>query len=200
LTELHKGTDFSRSNWEKETVKTGSSNFHVIGNGPIAQSLCIKLFNLGFKVKAYTRNPSKYNMPYKVVDFDYNEKGKDNRNIIINLLPSNKDTIEFIGSSFLTKFSSIYYYLNIGRPQTESLNDIRKLMRLGIIKFAGWDVIRDKEVCLSLKEEFNQRVDFTPHVAAFTSDHWDLSFELVQKNINSFLLKDYKSMVNQINE
>jgi lactate dehydrogenase-like 2-hydroxyacid dehydrogenase len=200
--ELQKQFDFNRTSWEQITIKAGSSLFHVLGNGPIAQRLCMMLVTLGLKVRAYTRTPSKYDVPYDVVHFDHfdqEEEEVNRRNFVINLLPACDGTAGFVGSSFLKRFSSIYYYLNIGRPQTESLSDIRTLMRSRIIEYAGWDVIRDKDVCVALKDEFNQRVDFTPHIAAFTDDHWSSSFELLQKNINCFLLKDYKSMDNRVN-
>lgn len=197
--ELQKQFDFNRTSWEQSTIKAGSSLFHVLGNGPIAQCLCIMLVNLGLKVRAYTRTPSKHDMPYDVVHFDHEDEELNDRNFVINLLPAAEGTEGFVTTSFLKKFSSIYYYLNIGRPHTESLSDISTLMRSGIIEYAGWDVIRDKDVCLALKHEFNQRVDFTPHIAAFTTDHWSASFELLLKNINCFLAKDYKSMDNQVN-
>ena len=197
--ELQKQFDFNRTSWEQSTIKAGSSLFHVLGNGPIAQCLCIMLVSLGLKVRAYTRTPSKYDMPYDVVHFDHEDEELNDRNFVINLLPAAEGTEGFVTTSFLKRFSSIHYYLNIGRPHTESLSDISTLMRSGIIEYAGWDVIRDKDVCLALKHEFNQRVDFTPHIAAFTTDHWSASFELLLKNLNCFLAKDYKSMDNQVN-
>lgn len=196
---LRAGSAFNRESWEESTTKADDAFFHVLGNGPIAQRLCIMLSSLGLSVRAYTRAPSKYDLPYEVVKYDQRSESNGGKSFVINLLPASEDTNRLVSASFLQKFGSIQYYLNIGRPNTESLDDIRALMLSGTIEYAGWDVLRDERICLALKSQFNDRVDFTPHVAAFTTDHWSASFELLKGNLSCFLSGDFASMQNRVN-
>lgn len=191
---------FNRTNWEKITTKSNEAIFHILGHGSISQSLCSMLLNLGLNVRAYTRSPNNYDAVYDIVHLDYdNKRDAQYNNFVINLLPANKETTEYVNKAFFGKFTSIYYYLNIGRPQTESLSDIKDLMRTGFICNAGWDVIRDQRVFNNLKSEFGARVDCTPHIAAFTIDHWKKSFELLKRNLIFFKAKDFQSMENRVN-
>lgn len=192
-------SSFDRISWETLSNKTESCLVHVLGNGPIAQRLCALLSCLNLRVKAYTKNPSKYDQAYDVLPIDQEPKDHNGENIVINLLPSTEGTSNLVSEYFLSRFSSIYYYLNVGRSQTESLIGIINLMRSDRIKYAGWDVIRDKAICLTLAQEFGQRVEFTPHIAAFSSDHWRRSFSLLLYNMKCFLEGDFKSMENRVN-
>lgn len=194
------GSAFDRNHWEQCTIKSNSAMFHVLGHGPISQRLCLMLSALGLDVKAYTRSPHHYNAVYDVVHFDYEKKSDDaSNNFVINLLPATSDTLNFADNLFFKKFTNIFYYLNVGRPQTESLSDIQDLLRTGFIRSAGWDVIRDYNTVSTLTREFGERLDFTPHIAAFARDHWDNSFGLLQRNLMLFKTQEFELMENIVN-
>jgi hypothetical protein len=64
---------------------------------------------------------------------------------------------------------------------------------------AGWDVIRDQDTVSTLTREFGDRLDFTPHTAAFARDHWGDSFDLLERNLMFFKTQEFELMENLVN-
>lgn len=166
----------------------------LLGSGPIAKQLAYMLAAVGLDSTIVHRDEKK-EWDEKLVTHADIHVTDDELLCLVNLLP--KDSNEhFINSQYFSKFKKIFLYVNAGRPETEDLTAIVQLMREAKIDRAAWDVLRNENKVESLRNEFGDRVLFTPHIASFNDDHWDPLMKLVKSNLISFISHDYQNMRN----
>ena len=192
--------EFTRKAWERNAHKVSDARVTVLGHGDIGRLVSEMLDALRINVHAMTRRPRQHQAKYPMMDlFNHQTMQSEKCEILVNLLPFTADTSGLLDKSFFSRFASIEYYLNVGRQQTEDLEAVLHLLDLGHIKRAGWDVIRDSSVREKIESRFGCRVDFTPHIASFSEDHWPRSFQLVRNNLFRVLNDDYENMENLLN-
>jgi len=192
-------SDFTRAGWETTLPhKLGDISIVLLGSGVISQVLYRILESAGLKVYVVTRqnSESKNNKLIKTIDHGQFNEIECEPVVLINLLPLNVGTNSLIDSSYLEGFQNIISYINVGRPETENLLDILALLNDKKIQFAAWDVIRDFMLVEKIKNQFTDRVRFTPHVASFQENHWPKLYELVFYNLECFFQNNNLEMKN----
>lgn len=194
--QLDREIPFQRRQWElSNNISANSLTYLILGTGQIAQKLQSILSTSGLRSLLVARNYNKalsheYILHANIQDF-YKE-----RVCVVNLLPSN-DNEKFVNEKYLCNFESLYLYVNVGRFNTENHDHIVAMLRNGSIKYAAWDVIRNPKDVNALRDEFQNRVMLTPHVASFNCNHWPKLTELTLHNINSFLKGELYKMRNR---
>ena len=169
--------------------------FLILGTGPIAQLVAKYLNNMDLDTFIINRHNSKH--PLEPIETHESISRFQNEDVaIINLLPAN-DNQKFVDKDYLSRFSNIISYVNVGRIETENTEDVINLLSLGTIKNAAWDVIRDQDLHNVLINQFCDRVVMTPHVASFNAGHWSQLAELVSFNLHCFLANRITQMKNR---
>ena len=185
--------NFNRKFWEMSYNSAWNEiNFLLLGSGPIAQKLntFLKFMNLNsFVVYKDTQDCDGDEITHRKLS-----KFKNKKICIVNLLPGNCDG--FVNEKYLSGFTEIHAYINVGRSNTEILADIKNLLKTNRLKYAAWDVIRDEKLVSGMISEFNDRVYFTPHIASFNESHWKKSGELALHNLRNFLNGHTKKLCN----
>ena len=148
---------------------------------PLNKDLTIGILGLGFLGsivgKFLARN--KYNIiGYKKNKYK-NEKFKiyynkelsifiKSSDILINILPHTKDTINFINSSFLSLMKKKSLLISIGRGSTVNENDLVKYLKKNSSLYASLDVFQNEPLSKKSLLWSLPNVNITPHVASIT--------------------------------
>lgn len=186
-------TKFDRECWEGlDTSSWSDIQILILGSGSIAKHLKSIMDKLHLKSIIVHRDRHKGSQLFTHKD---RHKYKETKVIIVNLLPT-QDNDNFINIDYLKAFKHIISYINVGRNTTENLYDIKKLLRVGVIRRAAWDVIRDQDIYRDLKKEFSDQILLTPHVASFNHEHWKKSMNLLKYNLQCFLNNEIHLMRN----
>ena len=194
--------NFNRKYWEEKSIRLNDCVINILGYGGIAKSLVELLIPVGCKINVFTKNSNNHLHSDFFSLYDYSlikNISKDQKNsILINLLPLFDETHSFISNEIIYYFEDILAYLNLGRLDTENHNDIIDALNNNKIKKAYWDVIRDEDKVRELRNIFDDRVHFTPHISSFLYNHWNKTFELIEFNLSKFFNSEFTAMKNII--
>jgi len=195
-----KEADFNRKSWEEKSIRLDDCEVNILGYGGIAKSLVKLLIPVGCKINVFTKNLDKHSHSELFSLYGYSSIKNISKNqqnsILINLLPLLDDTHSFINKKIIYYFDNIVSYLNLGRLDTENHNDIINALNDKKIKKAYWDVIRDGNQVKELRNSFDNRVLFTPHISSFLYNHWNQTFELIEFNLDKFFNNKLTEMKN----
>lgn len=180
-------------------------NLAIIGLGRIGSSLALKCKNLKFNVGFYD--------PYINQGFEKTYGIRKFRNIydlaswsnIVSLhTPLNKSTKNIINQKFIKKLKNNSILVNTARGGLFSHDLIYKAMKEKKIKSIGIDVFQNEPPLITdplfkawRKNEFPERIIFTPHSAFYSKESIVEMRTKAAKNIKSYI--EDKSLNNSVN-
>ena len=140
----------------------------ILGCGFLGTYIAKTLKKLDYKVIGYKKNKNNrsYNFPIY-----FNKKINEFiklSNIIVVLLPSTKDTKNFIDKKFFSKMKKNSLLINVGRGVTLNEKDLIKHLQSNKNFFASLDVFHKEPLPLNSKLWSHPNVIITPHIASIT--------------------------------
>ena len=140
----------------------------ILGCGFLGTYIAKSLKKLDYKVIGYKKNKNNrsYNFPIY-----FNKKINEFiklSNIIVVLLPSTKDTKNFIDKNFFSKIKKNSLLINVGRGVTLNEKDLIKHLQSNKNFFASLDVFHKEPLPLNSKLWSHPNVIITPHIASIT--------------------------------
>ena len=140
----------------------------ILGCGFLGTYIAKSLKKLDYKVIGYKKNKNNrsYNFPIY-----FNKKINEFiklSNIIVVLLPSTKDTKNFIDKKFFSKMKKNSLLINVGRGVTLNEKDLIKHLQSNKNFFASLDVFHKEPLPLNSKLWSHPNVIITPHIASIT--------------------------------
>ncbi len=140
----------------------------ILGCGFLGTYIAKSLKKLDYKVIGYKKNKNNrsYNFPIY-----FNKKINEFiklSNIIVVLLPSTKDTKNFIDKNFFSKMKKNSLLINVGRGVTLNEKDLIKHLQSNKNFFASLDVFHKEPLPLNSKLWSHPNVIITPHIASIT--------------------------------
>ena len=140
----------------------------ILGCGFLGTYIAKTLKKLDYKVIGYKKNKNNrsYNFPI-YFNKQINEFIKLS-NIIVVLLPSTKDTKNFIDKKFFLKMKKNSLLINVGRGVTLNEKDLIKHLKSNKNFFASLDVFHKEPLPLNSKLWSHPNVIITPHIASIT--------------------------------
>lgn len=140
----------------------------ILGCGFLGTYIAKTLKKLDYKVIGYKKNKNNrsYNFPI-YFNKQINEFIKLS-NIIVVLLPSTKDTKNFIDKKFFLKMKKNSLLINVGRGVTLNEKDLIKHLQSNKNFFASLDVFHKEPLPLNSKLWSHPNVIITPHIASIT--------------------------------
>ena len=178
----------------------------IMGYGSISQHLIKKLNHFNKNISILTNRKLGKNDKKKFIHtYNYNEINLafEKNNLIINILPENKETYNFINKSSLNKLAKRSFLINVGRGNTVNLEDIFSLIKKNKNFIYATDVFPKKEyidpytpISKNHKILKNHNIITTPHIGAYHESYWIKEMNLFSFNLNLYLQK--KKLINQI--
>ena len=165
----------------------------IFGKGGTSKLLKKKLLKLNIKSQIVNKKEKK-----SIIKDKYLISNFKHFKFIINCLPLNESTINFIDKK-LFKFFSKSYFINIGRGETVNENDLLKFLNKKNILAAALDVFHKKDYAspyrplkYNSKLWKNDKIYITPHISAISNDYWEketnLFVGLLRKNLKTKIL------------
>ncbi len=200
--------------FDRTVFETNSNNLFeiknkkilILGYGSISQYLIKKLKHFNKHISILTNRKLGENdkknfintYSYKQINLAF-----EKNDLIINILPDNKQTDNIVNKSSLNKLSKRSFLINVGRGNTVNLKDIFSLIKKNKGFIYATDVFPKKEYIdpyrpisknhIILK---NQNIITTPHIGAYHESYWTKEINLFSSNLNLYLQK--KKLINQI--
>ncbi|MDC3053341.1 hypothetical protein OA187_02135 [Candidatus Pelagibacter sp.] len=159
----------------------------IFGKGEIATTLKGKLNAIGIKTKIVQIKEKNNILKNKKITSII----KDSK-FIINCLPLNLKTKNFFDKRIFSLFYKSYF-INVGRGETISQNDLEKFLKKNNIIFAALDVFNKKDYIspyrpLSYRSKLwnNNKILITPHISALSNLYWEKQTKLFLQLLNKF--------------
>ena len=139
----------------------------ILGVGFLGKHVANSLKKLDYKVIGFKKNKAKKNYGFKIYDNNLNQFISSS-DVIISILPSTKETTNFINKKFLAKMKKKSLLINVGRGNT--LNEKDLILHLNKQKnfYSSLDVFQNEPLPKSSKLWSHPNVTITPHVASIT--------------------------------
>ena len=153
---------------EMETLLNKNITIGILGAGFLGTSVGKYLKKLEYKVIGFKKSHPQVKTPFPIYSKGKLEKFIKSSDIIVSILPSTKDTTNFIDQNFLKKMKKNSLLINIGRGA--SLNEDHLLKQLNQNKnfFASLDVFKTEPLPKNHKFWNHPNITITPHAAALT--------------------------------
>ena len=153
---------------EMETLLNKNITVGILGTGFLGTSVGKYLKKLEYQVIGFKKSQPQGITPFPIYTKSKLEKFIQSSDIIVSILPSTKDTINFIDQKFLKKMKKNSLLINIGRGA--SLNEDHLLKQLNQNKnfFASLDVFKTEPLPNNHKFWNHPNITITPHAAALT--------------------------------
>ena len=140
----------------------------ILGCGFLGTYIAKSLKKLDYKVIGYKKNKNNRSYSFPIY---FNKKINEFiklSNIIVVLLPSTKDTKNFIDKNFFSKMKKNSLLINVGRGVTLNEKDLIKHLQSNKNFFASLDVFHKEPLPLNSKLWSHPNVIITPHIASIT--------------------------------
>ena len=105
---------------------------------------------------------------FKIYYGDQLNKFLQSADVLVNILPNTKDTINFINSKVLSLMKKKCLLISIGRGSTVNENDLIKQLKKNKFFYASLDVFQDEPLSKRNILWSLPNVNITPHVASIT--------------------------------
>ena len=215
---IHRGIYFSDILIEKNNLLRSKLDKYFQKLKPLDQNkiLIVGYGRIGKKLASYLkmfcsnlyaiRNISKINdKNIKEVIFVKNIKSRiKNMDIVINLLPQNKNTENFFNSNLLKNFKKNSIFICAGRGDTYDLNTLVKLINKNLILGAYLDTFPkflykspNEPIDKNSKILKNKKIKITPHISGYSQNYWDKQILIFTENLNTLLNKN-KIKINEL--
>ena len=140
----------------------------ILGTGFLGTYVGKFLKKINYKVIGFKKNKTSKKLGFPIY---YNKKINKfiaSSDIIIAILPSTKNTKNFINKSFLSKMKKKSLLINVGRGITVNDKDLIQHLRLNNSFYASLDVFNKEPLAKSSMFWAHSNVSITPHIASIT--------------------------------
>ncbi len=175
---------------------------------PFNKDLTIGILGLGYLGSIVAKSLARNN--YKIIGYKNTKTKKEkfkiyynnqlttfikSSDILINLLPSTKATINFVNHKFLSSMKKKSLLISIGRGSTVNEEDLAKHLKRRRSFYASLDVFKSEPLSKKSSLWSMPNTNITPHVASITLI--DSAIDLIFKRYNKYIkTKIIKSDVN----
>jgi phosphoglycerate dehydrogenase-like enzyme len=169
----------------------------VIGTGAIGQE--IARLAKAFSMKTLGVNTSGKEKDY----FDEVFKTEDmmavfaKSDFIVNVVPSTKETYQFINSSHFKQMKKSSVFINIGRGDTVNEDDLLHALKTDELSHAVLDVFHREPLAPEHPFWKMENVTVTPHLSGISPKYQQRAFDIFIENFHVFLngTGTYKNMI-----
>jgi glyoxylate/hydroxypyruvate reductase A len=173
---------------ERKTPLNNEIIIGILGLGYIGEFVAKKLEKLNYKVVGYKNTISKSKSSFE----KFNGKKLNHfisiSDIVVSILPSTKETENFINKKFLSKMKKNSLLINIGRGACLNEIDLINHLKLNHNFFASLDVFKKEPLNKNHKFWNHPNITITPHIAAITDI--ESSIEYMYKSFLEFRKKN----------
>ena len=186
----------SKKIWSKEILPTLSKDLKIgiLGLGFLGSLVGKHLSTNNYKIIGYKKTKIKKEK-FKIYYNNQLSTFIKSSDILVNILPNTKETINFIDSKFLSLMKKKSLLISIGRGSTLNEDDLLKHLKRNKFFYASLDVFQNEP--LSKKSLFwsMPNINITPHVASITL--MNSAIDLIFKKYSKYKkTKKIKSDVN----
>ena len=167
----------------------------IIGYGNMGKATAKRLKPMGCRVLAYDKYLSNYGDEY--AEEASLEEIMNEADILSLHIPLTPETKDMVNKEFLGGFRKNIIFVNSARGEIAPLEDIAELVKSGKIRKAALDVLQNEKLAsYTLEEEKNMeilkqsgRVIFSPHVAGWSFESYELINRVMIEKLSHFLEK-----------
>ncbi len=186
----------SKKLWRKEILPALSKDLTIgiLGFGFLGSVVGKFLARNNYKIIGYKKTKLKK----EKIKMYYNKqlptfiKSSD---ILVNILPNTKDTVNFVNSKFLKLMKKKSLLISIGRGSTVNETDLFKYLKKNKLFYASLDVFKNEPLSKKNPLWSLPNINITPHVASITV--MNSAIDLIYKRYSRYIsTKKIKSDVN----
>ena len=182
--------------WRKEILPKFNKDLTIgiLGLGYLGSIVGKLLARNGYNIIGYKKTKIK-NEKFKVYYNKQLPKFIKSSDILINILPLTKDTINFINSNFLSLMKKKSLLISIGRGSTVNENELFQHLKNNKSFYASLDVFQNEPLSKNSVLWSLTNINITPHIASITLI--DSAIDIIFKRYKKFTsTKKIKSDVN----
>ena len=157
-----------------------------VGYGNIAKKISKVCRSMGMEIFITKRKKNEnLNNTYSLKNLNKAVKNKD---FVINLLPSTKNTKEIFNLKVFNNMSKSSFFLNLGRGETVNEKDLEIIIKKNLISGAGLDVVQNEPFKKNFSLLKYDNVIITPHIAGINTRYKIDQVNLFMENFGKFLI------------
>lgn len=153
---------------EKVTFLNQDLTIGILGLGYIGEFVAKKLLKLNYKIIGYKNSISRSKKTFQVFTNKKINQFISSSDIIVSILPSTKETNDFIDEKFLKKMKKNSLLINIGRGVSVNEQDLISHIKSNSSFYASLDVFKKEPLNKKHKLWNCPNIIITPHIAAIT--------------------------------
>jgi len=153
---------------ERDTLLNNDLTIGVLGLGYIGEYVAKGLSKLNYKVIGYKKSVPRSKVSFEVLTGKKLKHFICQSDIIVSILPSTKETLDFIDVDFLKKMKKNSLLINIGRGASLSEEALLNHLKLNKNFYASLDVFKKEPIKKNHKFWNHPNITITPHIAALT--------------------------------
>ena len=161
---------------QKETPLNKDITIGVLGLGYIGEFVADRLLKLNYKIVGFKNIPSNSKKKFKIFFTKQISNFISSSNIIVSILPSTRETENFINKKFLNKMKKNSLLINIGRGSALNEKDLINHIKSNKNFYASLDVFKKEPLNKNNKLWNYSNITITPHVAAITDIESSLNY------------------------
>tara|TARA_B100001564_G_C20657063_1_gene679712 strand:- start:276 stop:1235 length:960 start_codon:yes stop_codon:yes gene_type:complete len=157
-----------------------------VGYGNIAKKISKVCRSMGMEIFIVKRKKNEnLNNTYSLKNLN---KAVQNKDFVINLLPSTKITREIFNLKVFNNMSKSSFFLNLGRGETVNEKDLEIIIKKNLISGAGLDVVQNEPFKKNFSLLKYDNVIITPHIAGINTRYKIDQVNLFMDNFGKFLI------------
>lgn len=169
----------------------------IYGYGLVGQKIVKLLENFTKNISIVTRSNNALNHNYKSFKLSNEYREVCNYDYIINCLPLNESSFKLFNKDYFNLMNSQAVYINIGRSQTNVIDDLIYAVKSKKIRATYLDVF-EKQDLPKLDPEKNEGILVTPHISGWNNNYWNEQSILAIFNFNEFKNNNIRKLKNKI--
>ena len=156
--------------WRKEILPFFNKDLTVgiLGFGYLGTIVAKLLKKNNYKIIGYKKTRLQKKEKFKIYYKNQLNSFIKSSDIIINILPNTKHTLNFINSKFLSLMKKKSLLISIGRGSTVNENDLVKHLKKNKSFYASLDVFQNEPLSKKSNLWSLTNINITPHVASIT--------------------------------
>lgn len=196
FTQLNK--DQENKFWRKnaKTEEIYGKEVHILGTGSIGTRLAEAFNVLGLKTAGYNTNGREVAPFQETYPLSNLKETIHQADILINILPGTKETEYLLTAGHFKKMKDTSVFINIGRGNIMSDEEIIEVLRNQYISHMILDVFNTEP--LPEDHPFYQlgNITITPHASSKTDQYLERAFSIFRENLKAF--DEGAEMINQV--
>ncbi|MCK8523483.1 glyoxylate/hydroxypyruvate reductase A [Aquimarina sp. D1M17] len=178
--------DEKQKPWDQKPYKRiDNTRIGILGLGKIGTHVAVKLEQLGFKVKAWSKSEKSVKNILCLHGHDGLSNVLYNTDILINILPLTAETENILNIRHLEQLNKNGYLINVGRGEHLVDSDLLILLNNNHLSGALLDVFRTEPLPIEHPFWQHDKIRITPHIAAITNV--DTASDIVVTNYQNLL-------------